>query len=138
MVYQWREVVDTYQKEHNLNDSIILMTEAYVNETFFAKYFQSQDQKRQGSQIPFNFALIEHLNEKSSAEDFKRVIDDKLNAVPEGKRLNWVIGNHDKPRVGSRFGSRKIDGLLALTMTLPGIAVTYNVRILSYSVFTLI
>ena len=34
--------------------------------------------------------------------------------------------NHDKPRFGSRYGTQRIDGLLTLLMTLPGVAVTYN------------
>ena len=36
------------------------------------------------------------------------------------------LGNHDKPRFGSRYGTQRIDGLLTLLMTLPGVAVTYN------------
>lgn len=38
-----------------------------------------------------------------------------------------LIGNHDQPRVASRYGAEKVDALLMLVMTLPGIAVTYNV-----------
>lgn len=36
------------------------------------------------------------------------------------------LGNHDKPRFGSRYGTERIDGLLTLLLTLPGVAVTYN------------
>lgn len=36
------------------------------------------------------------------------------------------LGNHDQPRFGSRFGEERIDGLLTLLLTLPGVAVTYN------------
>ena len=38
----------------------------------------------------------------------------------------FKLGNHDKPRFGSRYGTQRIDGLLTLLMTLPGVAVTYN------------
>ena len=38
------------------------------------------------------------------------------------------MGNHDKSRVGSRYQEEKIDALMALVLTLPGVAVTYNVR----------
>lgn len=128
MIYQWREVTDMFQKENNLNDSILLMTEAYTNTSHFVKFFMSEVNQRRGSHMPFNFVLIRDLNQISSAEDFKQVIDARLSAVPKGKRLNWIIGNHDQPRVGSRYGLDKIDGLLTLVMTLPGIAVTYYVR----------
>jgi alpha-glucosidase len=36
------------------------------------------------------------------------------------------LGNHDKPRFGSRYGTERVDGLLVLLLTLPGVAVTYN------------
>lgn len=126
MVYRFREVADKFQ-ENKGGERPILMTEAYTNNTEFVKYFKSQDGKKLGSQMPFNFVLISDLTRYSSAEDFKNVIDEKIGSVPDGTRLNWVMGNHDKPRVGSRYGERRIDGLLTLVMTLPGIAVTYNV-----------
>lgn len=126
MVYQWRKVLDDWKAEHG-GDTIIMMTEAYVNNTHLTKYYGSADGKRLGSQMPFNFRLIADLAESSTAHDFKRVIDDLLASVPHGQQANWVIGNHDKPRVGSRYGEGRIDGLLTLVMTLPGIAVTYQV-----------
>lgn len=127
MIYQWRVVMDDYERDHQ-GGTRILMSEAYANETFTMKYYQSADGTRQGSHMPFNFVLINELNEWSSAADFKRVIDGRINALPSGRWTNWVIGNHDQPRVGSRYGREKIDALLTLVMTLPGIAVTYNVR----------
>lgn len=104
------------------------MSEAYGNATIFKKYYQSTDGARQGSHMPFNFVLISDLNENSTASDFKRVIDNRLEVVPNFKKTNWVIGNHDQPRMASRFGSQMVDALLTLVMTLPGMAVTYNVN----------
>lgn len=104
-----------------------MMTEGDCNTTYIMKYFQSPD-GRQGSHMPFNFALILNLNEYSTAHEFKSVIEERLSATPFGKRMNWILGNHDQPRVGSRYGENKIDCLLTLVMTLPGIAVTYMVR----------
>lgn len=127
MIYKFRDAMDEYKKVHG-GDTPVLMTEAYTNATEFPKYYQSEDGKRIGAHMPFNFVLITDLSKSSSASDFKRVIDDHIASVPAGVRYNWVIGNHDQPRVGSRFGEQKIDGLLALVMTLPGVAVTYNVN----------
>lgn len=133
MIYQWREVMDEYKNEHG-GETRIIMSEAYANETFTMKYYQSLDGSRQGSHMPFNFVLINELDEWSSAADFKRVIDNRINALPSGRKTNWVIGNHDQPRVGSRYGREKIDALLTLVMTLPGIAVTYNVRVFNITI----
>jgi len=125
MIYQWRVVLDEYQRDHQ-GETRIMMSEAYANETFTMKYYQSADGLRQGSHMPFNFVLINELYGDSKAADFKRVIDARINALPSGRMTNWVIGNHDQPRVASRYGSEKVDALLTLVMTLPGIAVTYN------------
>lgn len=132
MIYQWRAFMDEYQAEHQ-GETRIMMSEAYANESFTMKYYQSPDGTRQGSHMPFNFVLINELNEGSKAEDFKRVIDARIRALPAGRMTNWVIGNHDQPRVGSRYGRERIDALLTLVMTLPGIAVTYNVRLFNIS-----
>lgn len=126
MVYKFREIVDQFQA-NNGGERRILMTEAYTNATEYVKYFKSEDGKKVGSQMPFNFVLIEDLKRHSTAAEFEMKINEKIHSVPEGTRLNWVMGNHDKPRVGTRYGERRIDGILTLVMTLPGIAVTYNV-----------
>jgi len=49
--------------------------------------------------------------------------------MPHGHVANWVMGNHDNPRVASRFGEKSVDAMNMLLMTLPGIAITYNVCI---------
>lgn len=123
-VFKLREAADKFQQK-NKDTQIVLMSEAYVNDTDYVKYFG--DSKRNGIQIPFNFVLIDHMNRDSTAHEVKDMIDKKIASVPAGTRLNWVMGNHDKPRIGSRFGERRIDGILTLIMTLPGVAITYNV-----------
>jgi len=36
------------------------------------------------------------------------------------------LGNHDKQRFATRYGTERVDGLMTLLLTLPGVAVTYN------------
>lgn len=125
MIYQWRAVMDTFTQA-NGTYTRIMMSEAYANTTKTMEYYQSRDGTRQGAHMPFNFVLINELNEHSSASDFLNVIQTRWNAIPTGRVTNWVIGNHDQPRVGSRYGTQRIDAMLMLVMTLPGIAVTYQ------------
>lgn len=129
MVYQWRELTDKWQID-NGGDSRILMSEAYVNLTEWPRYFASRNNKsRLGAQMPFNFNPLMLLKMNSTANDFQKVINDVIASVANGTRLNWVMGNHDRARYGSRFGAEKIDSVLTLVMTLPGIAVTYYVSV---------
>lgn len=44
----------------------------------------------------------------------------------ENRILSRQLGNHDRSRFASRYGHHRIDGLLTLLLTLPGVAVTYN------------
>lgn len=39
----------------------------------------------------------------------------------------FQLGNHDTPRIASKFGTEQIDIFNILTKTLPGITVTYYV-----------
>jgi alpha-glucosidase len=75
-----------------------MMTEAYANITYTMKYYQS-DAGEPIAHFPFNFIMIENLNEWSNANDFKNTIDTWMENIPEGKTSNWVLGNHDKSRV---------------------------------------
>ncbi|XP_058125978.1 maltase 2-like [Anopheles ziemanni] len=126
MVYQWRDLLDEWTREYG-GDTRIIMTEAYANITFTMKYYHSeQDPPRPGSHMPFNFLLITDLSQTSTAPDFVHTINKWLTYMPRtGATANWVLGNHDQPRVGTRYGAERIDAMNTLLMTLPGIAVTY-------------
>lgn len=97
----------------------MILTEA---DTDFAKYYKS------GSNVPLNFMFILDLNNKSSAADFKLLIDRWMNNIPDNLAYiaNWVIGNHDNHRVASRFGEKRADQLSMLATILPGVSVIYN------------
>lgn len=97
------------------------MTEAYANLTFTMKYYSASN-----AHFPFNFGFIENVWGDSNARTVKEAIDNWMWSLPKGKTANWVMGNHDKPRVASRFGFERHDGMMAIELTLPGVAVTYN------------
>jgi alpha-glucosidase len=130
MIYQWREVLDEWKTKHN-TETKIMMTEAYANTSFTMKYYESEDGMRKGSHMPFNFLLITDLNENSTAPDYVSTINKWMLNMPVGETANWVLGNHDQPRIGSRYGAQRIDAMTFLIMTLPGAAVTYNVSALT-------
>lgn len=122
MIYSWRQYLDEYQ-ELNGGPTRIMMTEAYANHEQVSRFYGANNVE--GSHMPFNFLLINDDAHNWQANRFKQEIDNWITYVPAGKVSNWVLGNHDKSRMGSRYGSERVQGMLALEMGLPGVAVTY-------------
>ncbi|TDG41738.1 hypothetical protein AWZ03_011844 [Drosophila navojoa] len=123
LVYEWREILDQFQREHG-GDERILMVETWSPIDIVMHYYGNET--AEGAQIPFNFQLISNLNADSDAYHYEYLINNWLSKMPSGKSANWVIGNHDKNRVGSRFGAERIDLFNILLLTLPGCSITYQ------------
>ncbi|XP_071871306.1 alpha-glucosidase [Bombus fervidus] len=115
----WRKLMNDHSNRTNADPRLIL-TEAYTNHERTIKYYSS------GSNVPFNFMFIMDLNNRSTAADYKNLIDKWVNTVPSGSVPNWVVGNHDNHRVASRFGTGRANMIIQMAMILPGIAVIYN------------
>lgn len=121
MIYEWRAVLDEYTAKDN--QTRIMMTEGYTSIPNVMRFFGDTDEN--GAQIPFNFQLISNLANTSTAADFVKYVNLWLGNLPEGRRSNWVLGNHDNNRIGSRLGEAKIDLYNIALQTLPDIAITY-------------
>ena len=92
MIYQWRKHVDEFSKANNA-DSKVLMLESYASLDMNMKYYGNETVP--GAHFPFNFELVKRTNENSTAEDFKTIVEDWLNAMPKGHIANWVVsGRH--------------------------------------------
>jgi alpha-glucosidase len=68
-----------------------------------------------GAHLPFNFTL---LSAPWNAREIDRLIGEYEAALPKGGWPNWVLGNHDRPRVASRIGrdQARIAAMLMLTV----------------------
>ena len=72
--------------------------------------------------MPFNFALLESPWEAGA---IRRVIDSTEGAVPSALWPNYVLGNHDTPRVASRIGEAQARAAMLLLLTLCGSPTIY-------------
>ncbi|XP_072936794.1 maltase A1-like [Epargyreus clarus] len=124
IVYEWREFVDKYLKD-NGGDTRVLFSEGYANVTMTMLYYGNEEGEI-GAHFPFNFDFVTDLSAKSNARDFVYIILRWLTYMPYGGVANWVFGNHDNNRMPTRFRENMVDGLNALNMLLPGVAVTYQ------------
>lgn len=125
-IYDVRKMMDEYVSNTTEKHSRIIMTEAYATIKQQVLWYGHNDTTR-GSHMPFNFALISDLSKESKAADFKRSIDSWISAMPTWGEANWVMGNHDRSRVGYRYGEDRHESLAIMTMLLPGINVVYYV-----------
>ncbi|MFP3534616.1 alpha-amylase family glycosyl hydrolase, partial [Burkholderia sp. SIMBA_042] len=57
--------------------------------------------------------------------DIGRIICDYDRALPEHAWPNWVLGNHDNPRVASRLGAAQARVAAVLLLTLRGTPTLY-------------
>lgn len=76
-----------------------------------------------GVHLPFNFQLIEA--KWDAAELAARIIEYEA-ALPKGGWPNWVLGNHDRPRIATRVGRRQARVAAMLLLTLRGTPTLYQ------------
>jgi alpha-glucosidase len=76
-----------------------------------------------GVHLPFNFAL---LSARWDAKHLQALITEYEGALPKGGWPNWVLGNHDRPRIAGRVGQRQAAVAAMLLLTLRGTPTIYN------------
>jgi alpha-glucosidase len=75
-----------------------------------------------GVHLPFNFQLIEA---PWSARGLAAMIAEYEAALPPGGWPNWVLGNHDRPRIAARLGEAQARVAAMLLLTLRGTPTIY-------------
>jgi alpha-glucosidase len=75
-----------------------------------------------GVQLPFNFQL---LQSPWDAQVIAALIERYESELPRGGWPNWVLGNHDNPRVASRLGQAQARVAAMLLLTLRGTPTLY-------------
>jgi alpha-glucosidase len=72
--------------------------------------------------LPFNFTL---LSAQWHARPIARMIDEYEAALPAGGWPNWVLSNHDRPRIATRIGRERARVAAMLLLTLRGTPTIY-------------
>lgn len=72
--------------------------------------------------MTYNFTLLPvGLN----AEGIRRAVEEMEAALPTGAWPNWVVGNHDEPRITKRYGREQSKAAAVLLLTLRGTPTIY-------------
>ncbi|MGC2251716.1 MAG: alpha-amylase family glycosyl hydrolase [Acidobacteriaceae bacterium] len=112
IVAEMRSVIDQFSDR-------VLIGEVYLPVAQLMTYY---GQHLEGANLPFNFHLLQCA---WSADAIAQVIRDYDRALPPGAWPNWVLGNHDQPRIASRVGQQQARVAAILLFTLPGTLTMY-------------
>jgi len=112
VIAEMRQVIDEF-------DARVLIGEIYLPLHRLVAYYGND---LAGAQMPFNFALLSTL---WSARSIEQLVADYEKALPAGAWPNWVLGNHDRPRVASRVGAAQARVAAMLLLTLRGTPTLY-------------
>lgn len=112
VVTEMRAVIDEFEDR-------VLIGEVYLPLERLVAYYGKD---LSGAHLPFNFAL---LSAPWHAQGIGDLIARYEAALPLGAWPNWVLGNHDRPRVASRVGAAQARVAAMLLLTLRGTPTLY-------------
>ncbi|WP_066801377.1 alpha-amylase family glycosyl hydrolase [Sphingomonas soli] len=98
----------------------VLIGEIYLPVRQLVHYYGSEDAP--GVHLPFNFQLI---GAEWNARQLAERIAAYEAALPPGGWPNWVLGNHDRPRIATRVGPEQARVAMLLLLTLRGTPTLY-------------
>jgi alpha-glucosidase len=107
-----RAVTDEYSER-------VLIGEIYLPIHKLVTYY---GQNNRGAHLPFNFQL---LTLPWNSLQISGAVNEYEGALPTGGWPNWVLGNHDQPRIASRVGRSQARVAAMLLLTLRGTPTLY-------------
>ncbi|HEX6960248.1 MAG TPA: alpha-amylase family glycosyl hydrolase, partial [Lacipirellula sp.] len=114
------DIIDRMRDVLNEFDDRMMVGEIYLPTERLVTYYGSTE--NDGVHLPFNFQLIEiHWNARAIAE----AIDHYEGLLPHHGWPNWVLGNHDNPRIASRIGIAQARVAQMMLLTLRGTPTMY-------------
>jgi alpha-glucosidase len=112
VVAEMRDVLDEY-------DDRLMIGEIYLPIDRLVDYYGRDGR---GAHLPFNFHLI---TTPWDARQIEAIVGSYEGMLPPSAWPNWVLGNHDQPRVASRIGDAQARVAAVLLLTLRGTPTIY-------------
>lgn len=112
IVREMRSLLDSYEDR-------MMIGEIYLPIHKLVSYYGNDND---GTHLPFNFMLLSATWDASS---IARSIDEYEGALPMYGWPNWVLSNHDQPRITSRVGIQQSRVAAILLLTLRGTPTIY-------------
>ena len=113
IVREMRRVFDEYNER-------VLIGEIYLPIVRLVRYYGTHKDE---ANLPFNFQLV---TKPWKARIIAETIERYEAALPEGAWPNWVLGNHDRPRIATRAGREQAKVAAMALLTLRGTPTMYQ------------
>jgi alpha-glucosidase len=116
------EIQDVIRGLRQIGDAFpdrVLLGEIYLPIGRLVSYYGEDGS---GVHLPLNFHLIETPWRADALADLIRRYE---GALPPGAWPNWVLGNHDRPRIATRIGEAQARAAAMLLLTLRGTPTLY-------------
>ena len=108
-----RKLIDTY-------DERVFIGELYLPLMRLMQYY---GEKLDEAHLPFNFQFVTMPDWNATA--IRKIVDEYERALPTGAWPNWVLGNHDRPRIATRVGREQSRVAQMMLLTLRGTPTCY-------------
>jgi len=112
VIAEMRGVLDAYSER-------MMVGEIYLPVERLMTYY---GEAGRGAHMPFNFQLV---TLPWNAHAIAHAVNDYESQLPEYGWPNWVLGNHDQPRIASRTGDAQARVAAMLLLTLRGTPTLY-------------
>lgn len=112
IVHKMRRLLDSYHDR-------MMIGEIYLPIHRLVSYYGIDNK---GAHLPFNFML---LSLPWNAQRIASAVAEYEGALPHNAWPNWVLGNHDQPRITSRVGLQQAKIAAMLLLTLRGTPTIY-------------
>jgi glycosidase len=113
IIKSWRVIADSYTDRFFVGETYDPV------EVVMTYYGKNSDEFH----FPFNFLLLS--NDNWTGDGVNAAVSKWMDAMPEGAWPNWVLGNHDNPRIANKVGNYLARAMNVLLLTLPGTPTTY-------------
>jgi alpha-glucosidase len=114
------EIVRELRRVSDAYDERVLIGEIYLPLERLVRYY---GEELTGIHLPFNFGLVNVTS--WDAATVREAVETYEAALPAGAWPNWVLGNHDVPRIATRTGEAGARSAMMLLLTLRGTATWY-------------
>ncbi|GAA5335943.1 MULTISPECIES: alpha-amylase family glycosyl hydrolase [Thermus] len=115
-VREMRFVLDEFSQDGRAR---VMVGEIYLPLHRLVRYYAA------GCHLPFNFSLITQGLPDWRPENIARIVEEYERLLTRFDWPNWVLGNHDQPRLASRLGEAQARVAATLLFTLRGTPTWY-------------